>query len=144
MKNTKTEDIKKAIEKAIISEGGTSDAVQKIMEALDDKKILRYHRDTDVNLLSTSGRVLISLIQDPTMTMRAVSVYLDLSEPMIKKAIEGLISSGLLTKTKVNRQNVYRLNNKLIKEQPDIQHVLRAVETIKFSEQEEVGEQEPF
>lgn len=144
MKNTKTEDIKKAIEKAIISESGTSDAVQKIMEALDDKKIFRYHRDTDVNLLSTSGRVLISLIQDPTMTVRAVSVYLDLSETMIKKTVDGLIFSGLLTKTKVNRQNVYRLNNKLIKEQPDIQHVLRAVETIKFSEREEVGEQEPF
>lgn len=144
MKNTKTDDIKKAIEKAITSEGGTSDAVQKIMEALDDKKILRYHRDTDVNLLSTNGRVLISLIQDPTMTVRAVSVYLDLSETMIDKTVKSLISSGLLTKTKVNRQNVYRLNNKLIKEQPDIQHVLRAVETIKFSEREEVGEQEPF
>jgi hypothetical protein len=63
---------------------------------------------------------------------------------MIDKTVKSLISSGLLTKTKVNRQNVYRLNNKLIKEQPDIQHVLRAVETIKFSEQEEVGEHEPF
>jgi DNA-binding HxlR family transcriptional regulator len=64
------------------------------------------------------------------MTIRAISVYLDLSETMIDKTVKQLINAGLITKTKVNRQNVYRYNNKLILEQPDIQNFLVAIKML--------------
>lgn len=113
------------------------------MQTLDSKKILRYHKEHEVSLLSTTGRVLSAIIEDPTMTIRAISVYLDLSETMIDKTVKQLISSGLITKTKVNRQNVYRCNNKSILEQPDIHNFLRAISVLKSSsdEQREVTEQ---
>lgn len=127
MKNQKSEEIKKVLEEVLSSTGGDAAAVEKVLQALDDKKIFRYHKGEDISLLSTAGRVLVSLADDPTMTIRAISVYLDLSETMIDKTVKQLISAGLITKTKVNRQNVYRLNNSLIMNLPDIQQFLRAI-----------------
>lgn len=131
MKNQKPDNIKKALEHAISSAGIEDDRVEEILKTLDKQKLFRYHRDSDVNLLSTAGRVLVAIIEDPTMTLRAISVYLDLSETMIDKTVKYLIEGGLITKTKVNRRNVYKLNKKLIKEQQDIQHVLGAVKALE-------------
>jgi DNA-binding transcriptional regulator GbsR (MarR family) len=128
VKKEKSEDIKKAIEEAVANLGQDgSEAAEKILKTLDKQKILRYHQENEVSLLSTSGRVLVAIIEDPTMTIRAISVYLDLSETMIDKTVKSLISAGLITKTKVNRQNVYQLNKNLILEQPDIQHFWGAI-----------------
>lgn len=130
MRSQKVDDIKKALEEAIAQEGGNDVTVEKVMQALDNKKIFRYQRDDEVNLLSTAGRVLIAIIEDPTMTVRAISVYLDLSETMIEKTVKQLIAAGLITKTKVNRQNVYRYNNKSILEQRDIQNFFTAIQLL--------------
>lgn len=143
MKNQKPENIKKALEQAIASAGVDEVAVEEILKTLDKQKLFRYHRDSDVNLLSTAGRVLVAIIEDPTMTLRAISVYLDLSETMIDKTVKYLIEGGLITKTKANRRNVYKLNKKLIKEQQDIQHVLAAIKALD-SQNEEVGNGDIF
>jgi DNA-binding transcriptional regulator GbsR (MarR family) len=130
VKNQKSEEIKKVLEEVLSSSGGDAAAVEKVLQALDEKKIFRYHKGEDISLLSTAGRVLVSLADDPTMTIRAISVYLDLSETMIDKTVKQLIAAGLVTKTKVNRQNVYRLNNSLILSQPDIQQFLKAISNL--------------
>lgn len=130
MRSQKVDDIKKALEEAIAEQGGNDLTLEKVMQTLDSKKILRYHKEHEVSLLSTAGRVLVALIEDPNMTIRAISVYLDLSETMIDKTVKQLINAGLITKTKVNRQNVYRYNNKLILEQPDIQNFLVAIKML--------------
>lgn len=120
------------------------------MQALDNNKILRYHKEHEVSLLSTAGRVLVSIIEDPTMTIRAISIYLDLSETMIEKTVKQLISSGLITKTKVNRQNVYRYNKNQIDKQPDIHNFLSAIKLLKETdtftgeEKEQSSESSPF
>ncbi len=145
MRNQKSEEIKKVLEEALLSAGSDHDAVEKVLVALDEKKIFRYHKGVDISLLSTAGRVLVSLADDPTMTVRALSVYLDLSETMIDKTLKQLISTGLITKTKVNRQNVYRLNNPLIVEQPDIQQFLKAISKVTSDKEEQENSDEfPF
>ncbi len=129
MKNKKSEDIKKAIAE-VIAEGGHSEdaALERILQTLDRKKVLRYHRSDEVSLISTPGRVLIALIEDPTMTIRAISVYLDLSETMIDKTIKQLISGGLILKTKTNRKNLYKVNISSVLNQPDIQHMMEIIQ----------------
>jgi DNA-binding transcriptional regulator GbsR (MarR family) len=146
VKNQKSEEIKKVLEEVLTSTGGDTAAVEKVLQALDDKKIFRYHKGEDISLLSTAGRVLVSLADDPTMTIRAISVYLDLSETMIDKTVKQLIAAGLITKTKVNRQNVYRLNNSLILSQPDIQQFLKAVTRLGVEKDspKEVEDDSPF
>lgn len=145
MKNQKSEEIKKVLEDILSLPGEGNATVEKVLQALDEKKIFRYSKGGDINLLSTAGRVLVSLADDPTMTIRSISVYLDLSETMIDKTVKQLIAAGLITKTKVNRQNVYKLNNSFILEQPDIQQLLRAIGKISNEEVvDEVVEDEPF
>lgn len=142
MKSQKIEDIKKALSEAMDLDGENDAAVENILRTLDSKKILRYHKEQDVNLLSTAGRVLVAIIDDPTMTIRAISVYLDLSETMIDKTVKQLVAHGLITKTKVNRQNVYRCNKKLILEQPDIQQFLRAITALNAGEDTHVPDEQ--
>lgn len=151
MKSQKSEEIRKALEEAISSGEFNEGTVEKVMQTLDNKKVLRYHRDHEISLLSTSGRVLVAISEDPTMTIRAISVYLDLSETMIDKTVKHLIAGGLITKTKVNRQNLYKVNEKMVIQQPDIQHVSAIIESIHSKLKEktkslvhEVGEEEPF
>lgn len=145
MKKEKNEDIKKAIQDAVRSFSSNSgDATEAILKTLDEQKIFRYHQDDGVSLLSTSGRVLITIISDPGMTIRAISVYLDLSETMIDKTVKTLVAGGLITKTKVQRQNVYQINKNLILKQQDIHRFFSAIEKMKQQDRIESGENEPF
>ena len=132
--DSRTAEIKKALEEAILSSPGGTDSsviVDAVMSTLDKKKLLRYHTDGEISLISTPGRVLIALLEDPTMTQRALSVYLDLSETMIDKTLKSLISRGLITKTKLNRQNIYKVNLKEVKIHPDISSVLPQINKAK-------------
>lgn len=129
--DSRTADIKKALEDAILSSpNGNEDILNRVMSTLDRKKVLRYHNDDEIGLLSTPGRVLVAIMEDPTMTQRALSVYLDLSETMIDKTLKSLILKGLVTKTKLNRQNIYKVNIEMLKNHPDIQHFSDAILSI--------------
>jgi predicted transcriptional regulator len=79
------------------------------------------------------------------MTIRAIATYLGLSETMIDKTVKSLMNAGLITKTKVNRQNVYKLNKKIINQQLDIRQFLRAISELNIDiVQEEIGNSDPF
>jgi len=129
MKVDKSAEVKKALEEALNS-SESKDAetiVNAVLKTLDKQKVFRYHNENAINLISTSGRVLIALMEDPTMTQRALSVYLDLSETMIDKTVKLLIKNGLITKTKTQRQNIYKVNVEEVKKHPDIQHLKDAI-----------------
>ena len=88
---------------------------------------------------------MVSLIEDPTMTIRAIATYLGLSETMIDKTVKSLMNAGLITKTKVNRQNVYKLNKKIINQQLDIRQFLRAITELNVENtHEDIGNSDPF
>ncbi len=141
---SRAEEVRKAIELAL--KGSSVDdgpgAVELVMEALDKKKVFRYHTEDTVDLLSTAGKVLVVLLDDPTMTQRAISVYLDMSETMIDKTIKSLVSVGLITKTKVNRQNIYKVNTRLILQHQDVQKFFGAISSIGKGESQ--NEDDPF
>jgi DNA-binding MarR family transcriptional regulator len=110
-----------------VGDNPDSKVVEDLMRALDKKKLFRYKNDDEINLLSTHGRVLMAIMQDPTLTQRAISVYLGCSETLVDKSVKTLVDKGLITKTKLNRQNVYRLNPKIIDSQSDIRHLRDAI-----------------
>lgn len=126
MSNEKFEKLKLALRESL-GKNSSEELVADILKTLDKQKVFRYHNENVVNLLSTPGRVICSLMEDNTMTQRALAVYLDMSEPMIDKTIKSLIVSGLITKTKVSRQNIYKVNYELVLKHPDIQHLLGSI-----------------
>jgi len=133
MKNdNRAEEVKKAIQAALgVNQSDTDgEAVEAVMRALDKQKVFRYHNDDVISLLSTAGRVLVVLSEDPKLTQRAISVYLDLSETMIDKTVKTLIASGLITKTKVNRQNIYKVNEEEVLKHPDIRKFFDAISAL--------------
>jgi biotin operon repressor len=99
------------------------DLVEQVFKSLDENRIIYYSEEGEVSLLSTSGKILFALILDPFMTQRAIAVYLGISETMVEKTIKTLVDKGLVTKTKVNRKNVYRFNKDLLLKNADIQRL---------------------
>jgi predicted transcriptional regulator len=147
MKNeNKSEEVKRAIENALsgVTSGSAEEFTERVLQVLDRKKVLRYHNEGVINLLSTAGRVLVVLMEDPTMTQRAVAVYLGLSETMIDRTVKSLITAGLITKTKVNRQNVYQINKNLVENHPDIQRVISAIVNDQPVNIDQQIEEDPF
>lgn len=130
MSDEKTEKLKSALRDSL-GDNASEELISDILKTLDKQKVFRYHNKDVVSLLSTPGRVLCAVIEDNTMTLRALAVYLNMSETMIDKTIKSLVLSGLITKTKVNRQNVYKVHNELVLKHPDIQHLLGAINTPK-------------
>lgn len=130
MSDEKTEKLKSALRDSL-GDNASEELIFDILKTLDKQKVFRYHNKDVVSLLSTPGRVLCAVIEDNTMTLRALAVYLNMSETMIDKTIKSLVNSGLITKTKVNRQNVYKVHNELVLKHPDIQHLLGAINTPK-------------
>ena len=130
MSDEKTEKLKSALRDSL-GDNASEELIFDILKTLDKQKVFRYHNKDVVSLLSTPGRVLCAVIEDNTMTLRALAVYLNMSETMIDKTIKSLVGSGLITKTKVNRQNVYKVHNELVLKHPDIQHLLGAINTPK-------------
>lgn len=126
MSNEKYEKLKLALRESL-GANASEELVADILKTLDKQKVFRYHNENIVGLLSTPGRVICSIMEDNTMTQRALAVYLNMSEAMIDKTVKSLISSGLITKTKVSRQNVYKVNYGLVLKHPDIQHLLGAI-----------------
>ena len=97
--------------------------ISKVISSLDAHRIVSYSLPNELSLLSTNGRVLFSIIMEPTMTQRALAVYLGISETMVEKTIKTLTEQGLITKTKVNRKNVYSFNTNVMGKNPDIQRL---------------------
>ena len=143
MSDEKTEKLVSALRESL-GANASDETIASILKTLDKQKVFRYHNENVVSLLSTPGRVLCALMEDNTMTLRALAVYLDMSETMIDKTVKSLVESGLITKTKVNRQNVYKVHMEMVMKHPDIQHLLGAINMPQESTKPQVGESDLF
>jgi DNA-binding transcriptional regulator GbsR (MarR family) len=143
MKNDKIANLKKELSQVL---SGDIQLLERIMETLDKEKIIHYQSGDEISLFSTAGRILYTLILDPEMTQRALAVYLGLSETMIEKTLKTLIEQGLITKTKVNRKNVYTFDINLLINNPDIQRLPGVVKQLGHMclESPQVDEEAPF
>ena len=145
-KDNQPEIIKRALEGVLGDNGRDSqNMVNKVLGVLDSQKLLRYSNNGDVEIFTTQGKVIMALIEEPKMTTRALSVYLDLSETMVARIIKSLVTAGVIIKTKYNHQNIYGIHYSALKNNPDIQHLSKAMHKILNNEDNsKVTEEDPF
>lgn len=125
---------------------GDKELLKKITKSLEDNRIVSYSEPGELSLFSTTGRVLYTIMLEPTITQRAMAVYLGISETMVEKTMKTLAEQGLITKTKVNRKNVYAFDINLIAKNPDIQRMPGIMNAVLFmwKRSQQVDEEAPF
>lgn len=101
--------------------------VTEMLRTLDQERMIHYAPAGTLNLLSTHGRVLVAIMEDPAITQRALSVYLGVSESNIQKSLKALTEKGIIAKTKVNGCNTYQLNLSDGLRHPDISRFYDAI-----------------
>lgn len=60
--------------------------------------------------LTTHALVLVEIADDSHQTMRAVAEKLGVSQRTVQVVVRDLVAEGYLTKTRVGRRNVYRID----------------------------------
>lgn len=125
---------------------GDKELLEKIHKSLDKNRIVSYSDPGELSLFSTTGRILYTIILEPTITQRAMSVYLGISETMVEKTIKTLTEQGLITKTKVNRKNVYTFDINSIAKNADIQRIPEIITVLNmmWKGSQKVDEESPF
>lgn len=118
----------------------TNDIASNIARAIASTNAIFYGKEGEIALLTAPARVFLTLILQPGISRRAISVYLGVTEAAIQKSLNTLIKYGLLAKTKSGNRNVYEINENLFINSSDISHILSAIERIKTSPPQE----EPF
>jgi predicted ArsR family transcriptional regulator len=63
--------------------------------------------------LTNHGHVLLSLARDPDLRLRDLAGQVGITERSAQKIVAELETAGYVTKTKVGRRNVYRVNPRL-------------------------------
>jgi len=70
-------------------------------------------------ILSTNGRVLLTIIADPDITQVAVSVILGISPSAVEKAVAFWSDAGIVVAEKTGRNNKYSVNLEALHQHPD-------------------------
>jgi DNA-binding MarR family transcriptional regulator len=116
--------------------GAIEHLVKEILSSINARESIKYELDnsSNVKILTTTGRVLVTLSEFPEITQRALAVYIDVSEGVVTNIIKDLIDNNLITKTKVRRQNHYSLNISEVEKHPDIRHLIGMIASTKKGE----------
>ena len=62
-----------------------------------------------MNLLSTHGVVLAAIAKQPDIRLRDLASALDVTERTVWRAVEDLVSAGVVQRRKVGRRNTYTI-----------------------------------
>ena len=109
--------------KAAIESAGSSDPddlAEVVLQTLNEHKIIAYTPKDLLAILTPAGRVLVIVAENPNVTLREISVALGVSESNVGRSIGKLVSSNVITRTKVNGLNTYEVNSDGGNSHPDI------------------------
>lgn len=107
--------------KVHLPEDVSSDEIAvEVLLALSAMGVISYSTNVGIKLLTPAGRVLVSLMERPNMTMRELSLYLGTTEANVLKQVTALVKANVIARTKVKGRNTYRLNLETALNIPDI------------------------
>lgn len=96
------------------------DIVDKVLRTLSQQRMILYAPAGELPILTTHGRILVAVMEDPDVTLRALAVYLGTSESNVQKSLKALCDMGFITKTKVKTTHRYKLSPEKAFLHPDI------------------------
>jgi DNA-binding MarR family transcriptional regulator len=127
-----TEPLEVIIKKGISDKRSPQELAIEIAKALDGKSA-QYASD-GISMLTAPARMLITLLMEPSMTQRALSIYLGISEAAVQKTIRQLTEMKLVAKTKVQNKNMYTVDVDKFLNLTDIKYLQQAVSAAIESE----------
>ena len=81
-------------------------------------------------LLSPIGRVLVAILENPSMKLADLSDFLGVNESRISFALSSLVKDKILVRTRIAGKNSYKLDPKSIETHPDIIRMIEVVAPI--------------
>jgi DNA-binding NarL/FixJ family response regulator len=93
------------------------------------KHLHTYVPDNSPALLTSSGRVLLSIIENPGTTLREIATQLNVTEANVQRTVSNLWEGNLVERRTAGRYHHYHPKDCLTTH-PDIQRILGAVEKI--------------
>lgn len=126
-----TKDKAHAVRQAVIQSitGAESDeeAADRVMDLLDDMKLVVYSADETLPMLSSAGKMLMLVMEYPQITLREAAMRLGITEANARRSMGNLVTRGLVGRERVLRKNVYTVNVAAILEHPDIRRFLLSI-----------------
>ena len=108
---------------------------RKIIEKMSSTSGIYYSTEQELSLLTAPARVLVTIVEEPNITVRALAIYLGISEAAVLKSLKLLLDNNLITKTKVNGKNNYSLVKESFENHSDIIHLIRVLAKVGGMEQ---------
>lgn len=117
------------ISRVLAKHGLEDEVTEEVMAELEAIRLVSYQRKGVLPLLSVAGRVLVMVMEHPDMTMREIAIRMGTVESNVSRAITALVKCGLISRTRVGRNNHYKTNTATVLEHPDVWRLLEAVDS---------------
>ena len=130
------------IARGVATGASNEEILEGIMRTLDQQKMIAYCSKEELSVLNPAGRVLVSIMEDPSITQRALAVYLGVTESSIQKSIKQLIDAGLLIKRKIKGRNKYIVNREKVSAHPDVSRFYDGIKKMTLIQESE--DESPF
>lgn len=124
------------LERAVapLVDGDEGMVVEVVLRTLRQRKMISYYGSDERRLLTTAARILIALIEDPTTTHRALSIYLGIQEQHVSSGIQKLAEDGFVRITKHRNRRRYKVNPDKFLSHPDITRLYDAANQLIAAE----------
>ena len=126
--------LRKPLEMALsgsISDGASvEDVTETVLRTLSDQGVIQYAPKGTLAFVTTTGRVLVCVLERPQITLREMALILGVTESGIAKTVAGLVKSGVIARTKVKGRNIYSVDKNQARNHPDIHRYFTAISPI--------------
>jgi predicted transcriptional regulator len=103
------------------------EATENVLLALSDNGVIQYAPKGTLAFVTTTGRVLVCVLEQPQITLREMAMILGVTESGVAKTVAGLVKSGVIARTKVKGRNIYSVDKNQARNHPDIRRYFAAI-----------------
>jgi hypothetical protein len=126
--------LKKHIADAIAGADTLELAVEYVMEALNEARVISYHNKRTLALLTQTGRAFVVLIEYPESSIRDVASKMGVLENTAKRSMTKLLDNGLVERQKRKNTFTYTPRYESVWQHPDVWRFALAI--LKMSKEQ--------